>query len=58
MATTTTTKPAADIKAKKVPPTLLERSKGQWATATLKAKVSVADIDAFVAHLGKLKSLL
>ena len=57
MATSATTKTTTD-KVKATPPTLLDRTKQQWSTATLKAKVSAADIDALVAHLGKLKSLL
>lgn len=55
MASTTAIKTTTD---KKAPPTLLDRTKSQWAQATLKAKVSVEEIDAMVAHLAKLKSLL
>ena len=51
--TTTTDKPA-----RKAAPSLLDRTKAQWSTATLKAKVTPADIEAMAAHLTKLKSLL
>lgn len=56
--TTPSTTAPAGPKVRKTPPTLVERTKAQWSTAALRAKVTVEDIDLMSGHLNKLKSLL
>ena len=53
----TNTKPTTD-KPKKTPPSLVERTKAQLSTATLKAKVTIDDLTALETHIAKLKALL
>lgn len=55
----TNTKPTTSTdKPKKTPPTLVERTKAQLSTATLKAKVTIDDLTALETHIAKLKALL
>ena len=51
---TTNPKPAKE----KVTLSLAEKVKAQLSTATIKAKVTAADLDMLIAHANKLKSLL
>ena len=61
MATSTQTTPAAKTTptktARKVV-SLVDRTKAQLSTAALKSKITVDELAALEAHIGKLKSLL
>ena len=56
MATTPATK--TTDKPKRVPPTLVERTKSQLSGAALRGKITADELTALEGHIGKLKALL
>lgn len=58
MATTKPTTTTTDKPARKTPPSLVDRTKAQLSTATLKAKITLDELSALEAHIAKLKALL
>ena len=55
-ATKTVTTPA--VKPKRLPPTIVERTKAQLDAAALRGKITAEELSTLEGHIGKLKALL